>query len=818
MTNRLGLPLILARRFFRGRSLPRTSLVMFAVAVFLIGMFVTLQAFTLTGSQVVERDLGRFDSATDLGSITTVKPGDGGLTRDLVAAMAEAGVEDYLVASTSVDVKLSTVDAPHTPFLEADWSRDFLSGRYGLLDGRWPTSPGEVVVTGSAAPHLGDDLSVLAGATRFRVVGVAEDRYAQVSSILAAPGTWASLSPTLSQAFPTLEASVSVYWNGGEDRSVVAAVSEALAPRAQVPNLSDLVVGSTRTADQTADAVEASWLDRIPAAYTLPALILPVLGVVLVFSLNDRRFRRAIGVVTSIGGRPAQAVAGIAVATAAWAVIATLVGAAAGFGLGVAARPIVQRYQHQPLSPLPPLGVPVLQLVVMTLVGAVLSAFALRASLRLTGPAPRRAPVSRKRLRDVRHVLVVLAGITAVAQVANMDSVVEGMVFAATVTVFVLLVTPELMGLVLTRLPRRGARTRLGRSRLLADRHASTAVVVLAAVLGAPLGFLMLLDSMTQSEQARLQPDVAPGQVALCGRGGYLEPPSAAVVDTARSGALADRPPIRLRYLGSAEQPVSLQGSDYGFILAIDSPEQVAALIGRDLPSAAADTLRQGGLVVWSDTGRSSRRILRRSENRTTTLTDPLPAAVAAFPAVAWQKSTTGVVLTATARDLRLPTSDGALFYTGLPDGTPEAARESVLAAGLDPKEVLVHATPRAAVTPAAVTASALGLVLLALLTSVAVTRGRVRTLRDQLGTLIAIGAPIRWARGVLLFEQSVLTAVSIAVAAVIAFPPVLVSAWRLPGFVLSIPWGWAALVVAAFAVTVAGATLISSRRLRASG
>jgi hypothetical protein len=81
---------------------------------------------------------------------------------------------------------------------------------------------------------------------------------------------------------------------------------------------------------------------------------------------------------------------------------------------------------------------------------------------------------------------------------------------------------------------------------------------------------------------------------------------------------------------------------------------------------------------------------------------------------------------------------------------------------------------------------------------------------------LIAIGLPTRWAREVLLFQHGVSISISTVPPLVIAIPPVLIAVWRLPGFVLSIPWDRLAITVTAFYLATFAATLISSQRLRA--
>lgn len=835
----MRLTLTLARRFMRIRSLAKTTLITFAAAAFLIGMFVTLKAYTVSGDQVVERDLGRFGARSDVGGVATLDPGDTTLARNLVAAAHKGGATDVMVALTSTEIRPSTVDPPYTPYQEADWLKGPFPRRFLLAQGRWPSRPGEVAVTRPDVLAAGPDgnLSVLAGRARFTVVGVAEDRYANVPTFLAAPGTWAALSPNLGSVFPGLVANPAVFFDGGGRDSVVAAISDTL-PRKQHTgtDLAAVTAGvsaSTITLDEALATPEPSWIDRIPAAYTVPSLALPALAMLLVFGLNNRRFGRTLAKLTAVGVRPRQAVLAVAGAVVTQALIALSAGVALGLVLGVASRAIVLQFRHQPLPPFPGVAEPILRLAVMTLLGAVVGAVGLRVSLGVvrapvgtgrtsaTTPTPEatKAPRRAKWMHDGRHILAMAGACAAVLQVPRLDSPMKAMLFAGAVAVVVLLLAPDVVPPLLRLLPRRGPRSRLGRQHLLADRNrAVIAVVVLAACLGGPLGFLTLLNTMLQTAEAEAFSDVARGQLALNGRGGPLEPPSTAVLRAVNAGVLGTKPTVQLRYLGSTDTFVSVEGTDFGFVAALDTPDDVNLLFGRDLSQTERSSLAQGGILISGDgSGARPRLVKRSSDDRVLATSDPLPMTTSHLPPVSWRQSIVAVVLTATAQRLDLPTSKGAVFYSGVSDADAAAAQRTVLGAGLDAREVVIHAAPRPVIAPAALYASAAGLLVLLLLTSVAVAGSQVSTLRGYLGTLITIGLPTRWARHVLMLEQAVIIAISTLLALVIAIPPVIVSVFKLPGFVLSIPWSWLALVIGAFYVATFAATLISSRRLRAA-
>lgn len=794
-----------ARRFLRERTARRASAAVFVVAVFLVAVYVVLQAFSLSGGQVAERDLGDFDAAVDLGTVATVKPGDGGFADDVRDAVRAAGAPDAAVSAVSVDVQLAVPNPPRTAFVEADWVSGFFTGRYALTTGRWPAAPGEIAVTRSdivgAGP--GDALPVLANKASFTVVGVAEDRYALEPSLLAAPGTWATLSPALAESFPSLNASVTAYWSGGSESGVLRHVAAVLA-RHEVKQ-SDAIAASLRTRGSLMSTERKSWVDRTPAAYTVPAIVLPFAAVLLLFGLCDRRFRRNADVLRSLGVRQALVVASVTAPAIVWALTAVGAGVLTGAALGAVGRVVVDGLVHPPLSPMPSLVEPTLHLLAVTAIGAGMSLALLW--WRTAGRAIHG-------MGGMRKVAVVLSGLVAVVQMWHVSSLVGVMVFAGTITACVLLLTPEVITRIVRVVPDLDPRTRLARARLLRDRHVPAAVAILAAVVGNLVGFVILAASITSSEQSRSSADAAPGQVVLSGRGGYLQPPSPAVVDVVRS-SVPEHTPLSLRYLGSDDESVAFQLDDWGFVLALDTPDHVSALIGRPLRAQERGTLVEGGVLMWKE---SDDRVLVRSvRGRAVATTSPLPVAVADFPAVGWKDGTRGVMLSSTARGLGLPLADAAMFYSGVSDEAAQAIRGAVLRAGLDPKEVLVHEAPARAVTPIAIRASVLALGLLTLVTTLVVSWGRAGTLRSHARLLRALGIPVAWTRRVLLLEQVSVTFFSLALATLVALPPLLVALSRLPGFVPAVPWPWVAMIVTTFVVATAVTTALCALRLRSA-
>jgi hypothetical protein len=205
---------------------------------------------------------------------------------------------------------------------------------------------------------------------------------------------------------------------------------------------------------------------------------------------------------------------------------------------------------------------------------------------------------------------------------------------------------------------------------------------------------------------------------------------------------------------------------------------------------------------------------ISRAGERVLTTTAPLPVAYGDFEPV-WLGPYRALVLTATARELGLPVRRGVLVYTGVSHTQALAAVQAVLDAHLDTQQVRTHVPPENYTLPPAYHASVLGLGLLVLLTTVAVARTQVLTLRSYLGRLVSVGLTARWVRHVLLVQGAVVVGVSTVLALLVAIPPVLVATWRIPDLVFTIPWTWLGLTTGVFYVATVLATLLAARGIR---
>jgi hypothetical protein len=822
----------------RSPAIARSASAVFVAGLFVQAMFVVLQTLTLSGAQIADRDLGHFGATVGYGTIG-VQPGDARVADDLLRAARTAGATDAMVLLSATDVQVATGrgEVRDVTLQEAPWASRPFPDRYELQSGRWPRRPGEIVVTDTdqdVAAAAGTPLAVLSGGARLQVVGTAEDRYARTSTLLAAPGTWGELPERLVDRFARLQAQPVLYWSGASEARVVAAFAGVARSHAQdgVDVRLEAVAETIMTRDQVDVTREKAWIGRTPAGYIVPSLLLPLAAVALCFGLLTRRFRRTLGVLTSLGVGRAVAVASLSLAAGAWCVVAACAGAVVGTGAGVAGRDLIARLRSAPGGPLSDLEVPLLRLVGVVGLSAACAGLVLFSVLRAS--RTRRvdrasSEAGRRRVGSARKWLAFAAWCAVVRLSLEVDSPPTAAVLAGVLTVAVVLLVPELVDLLLRALPERGARTRLGRRQLADDRsRVAAAVALLAVVLGGSLGYLTLLDTLITTAGSEAEPDTLPGQLMVMDRASRLKAPLPQLLAAVeRSDAAQAHPQLRLRFLnnrdraGELKDAVSLLGTDEN-VMAVDSVDRVEQLVAHRLDAAQATTLRRGGMLVWSDYGspvgqqRGRGRLMVRAGDRLIGRPMEVPLATVDIGRARWRAGTSGVLLTSSAHRLGLPVTVGPAMYTGLSGSQAQAIQEAVIRAGQDATGILRFRQPEPPVAPAALVATAAGLVILALLASLVAIRGQARTLRGYLGRLVAIGLSVRWAQGVLLYQQAVIIGAATVLGLAIAFPPVIVVAAQIEGFTLSVPWTQILVLVSCVYVAMCLAALHATRTLRA--
>lgn len=842
-TLQLRILIRLTRRFARSLGFARSAGTVFVSALFVTAMFVVLGSFSLSGSQVADRDLGRFNALSSSGGVR-LPPGEGPFVPDLYSRMREAGIDDVLVTLTALDVQLTTPPFDNITLLEAAWESEPYPGRYRLLTGRWPAQPGEVVVTDpgdQVEADVGEDLRVLGGEVKLQVVGIADDRYASTANLLAATGTWAGLDADLAEGFPALGAQPFVRWNASDPDTAIAAIAAAAQRWARehggepMESTAEAISDSVITRDELMRESEKSWIAHSPAGYTVPSILLPVVSVLLVFGLNDRRFRSRIASMVSVGVPRGTAAMALTAAALFWCLVAAVLGMLMGIAAGAGGRAGVAVFRDRPPGPIDGLLSPALRLLGVVVVTGVLAGAMLAYARRESTPKPLHGSMHQpssavaRFARDARQLLALGGWCASAVYGTRVDSPAEAMIFAGIVSAAVLLLAPEAVRVMLRLLPERTTRQRLAARQLAADQvRTGAALAVLTLLLGAALGYLALLDTFIRIADGQSYPDVAAGQALLVDRAAVTQPPPGAVVEAAEaSGHLAGGSRTEITYLLTGDDFAPVRATRAGHdpsLLAVSDTAQVERLIGHPLSEKQTAVLTNGGLLVWADAedapaGDSARTSLEVRDGDTIVhQTSELPAAAVDLPLAGWRDGTDGILLRATALDLSLPVRDtGPIMITGITDDAARALAEAVSRAGFDAGTVQIYTQPPPAVPPIALLATAFGLVLLTLAATLSAVRGQTRVLRGYLAQLLTIGISASWARRVLLYQLGALIAASTLLGLVIAVIPTAVLAYRISSSALSIPWSQMFILLGTIYCAAALAAVHSIARLRAA-
>ncbi|MET9979472.1 hypothetical protein ABZ136_34695 [Streptomyces microflavus] len=781
----------------------------------------------------------------------TLPPGS--KTPAMAGAAQQAGANESAAFLTALDVQLAVTPARNVTLLEGQWKPNPYPDVYELAAGRWPQQPGEVVVTdpGDVKAAVGQTLTVL-GDVRLRVVGVADNHYAKSSALLAAPGTWSSLDPKVAEGYPSLAAQPYLLWTGGPEQAVMDAVTKALksysdgSSSQEAKGGPELLPGPPTLRAQLETKAADYWIEKSPAGYAIPAVLVPIGAVLLMFGLVDRRLRRTTETMVSLGLRPATTIAAVSFACVAWCLAAATAGAAAGVATGWALRPLLAYLQDRPVGDVEGVTGAATQLLALVAATGVLTGAGLLLARRTRSEQPHPTTTSpahqpqakslRKKsaatvVRDVRQLAALGVWCVCVVYTATrLDTPSEGMFLTALITAAVVLTLPEFFGLATRLLTERDARRRLARRQLQADRRrAQAALAVLTVIIGASLGMLALLDTLIRSSENTVQPEVLPGQVLLAHRASSaFAPPERMLTVLKESKVLEGLPQVELHRLSeetvdeTGPVPSTTRQGNEGGILAVDSPDDVPVLTGRPVTADQRALLNRGGLLVWADRdnapppGGQPTRLVVAEDDRILTETPPLPSKPLELARTGWRAGTDGILLLDTARRLDLPIAvRGPIMVTDANDGQDARVQQILQDHAIDARAAYIYVEPEPPVPDTALYVSAAALALLALTTVLTALRGQTRALKTYIDSLIALGIPPSWGRHIILWQYALLLGTATLLGLCIAIVPIVALATRIPDFQLSIPWGQMSLLLATLALASALAATRSTLALR---
>lgn len=326
------LTLVLRTRAFWTRLVP--LVIGTAIATMVLGL---LAAAQLSPSQQIQSELGDADGVATMG-----KPVPVGQS---AAKVPSDGSLKWAVTELSGSLELASPKSSNVLFVETDWERSVVKGRYELLSGRWPTTPGEIAVSPTVPAKLGDAIRAVVGGEDLQVVGVARLDYStNREALFAGRGTWAAWQTAGRDA----ERSGLV----ANARILFASPDPEAACRAF---LKDKSFAGDSFSCETRRSLQNVILGGSPVRFLieqgLPALAVQLLAAALAAGLLTRFLRRVFRPLSDVGlsrnGLGLVAVVLSVIGTALSVVVGLLVGTA-GVLIG---RPLLASQIDHPMSP-----------------------------------------------------------------------------------------------------------------------------------------------------------------------------------------------------------------------------------------------------------------------------------------------------------------------------------------------------------------------------------------------------------------------------------------------------------------------------------
>lgn len=785
----------LAGCFSRSRLVRRCAALLGCVAALVVLAAMLIDAVSLSGPQLIERDLGV--SQYRLKTMGDIHPDQ--------AAAAMASTPDNADVRLVIETYDLVVDSmPHerVRYREGRLTEQFPK-RFKLLKGRWPSAPGEVVVT-QALQDVKDPLSVFGGRARWSVVGVVVDDFSRPSrQVIAAPGTFASLNtPAITQAYSALGAAVVAF---GDDPVRMAAALEPWQPKGL-----DSAEPMSAEGRAAFEAGERGLAERQPIYFVLPALTALVAAAAASGILISRHLRRSMRVLATVG-LPQRKVRG---AAAVAVTVSHLIAVAIGIALATGVEHLLA-LNGAPLfwQPLEPAKIPWLWWGVACLLPAGIGVSVVLGGIpwnHLAERVVRLVPVLTWCRRAAAAVLTLLLMLRSTSEVAAKDVTPVAIQAALVVACLV----PDVWR-GLNALPRRHPAPELSR-RICRQRSMAhlVLIVVLTLASGIPLSAATLAATMQQLSESQNVASVPHGMALLKGDGRVPADPKLA----AQLEGMVNRPPHRLSECIDDRGVVDVGLPTGGVLIVVDSEDTVREILGSSLTDEQRAAFHDGFLIAEAPT---ENPVQLNFEGEHGDKRGPrLRAATISLPKELRKgQGWSGLISRAVAQREHLPTDGEQEFlFTGL-DARQERIMEAApTALSFDRYFLNVNVPPPPVQPSVSVMISLAGTGVLILLLMVAVGRLLVRAMRPSLAGLQALGIRRAWLASALTHQLVGTMGLALVGGLVIALvPPIMVAYCRPMPFPIALPWQYFAMTITTAIVGVLGSLIWSLHALRPS-
>lgn len=796
MTRFGSLALLSARLGGSGRMW-RPMILPAVVAMLFTAFYAILCGFALSGEQTAARDLGSADHRMSI----SVSPGDRITTvtaqKDLFAELEDVGVTESWVSVQSFDVRPDSIPRPLTTgksrtvsYVEGEQLGALFPGSRRLIDGGWPSRPGEVAITPALRDRLqssgdfdGEQFAVFSGLVNLHVTGIYNDRFAEAAyGILAAPGTWASFpSDAIDDRFTGTSALASVYWAGGGTTHDVANVLARVAPT-QV-HADTLLTGVVDRADRE-KSDNLSLVDSASFVFTLPFVALTAAALAMSSRAVLAWAGGVVDVLVGVGLRRRPLAASVVLASVGISAVASLAGSLVGVGVGeVVRRSVLPKVVEQPVGPIRDLS-PILVVGVTASLVVVPVAFA-----GIFGRPSRRSrlwaiatSVPWSLLRWLTIAVLLVRAMATVGQGTDIESAAQ---VIAQLVAATLLAVPDIIRLAVATLPTATIRELLVKRLMQADRARFAIMGVLVALsIAAPTAASTYVATSTRTEAAGNLSQVPPGQLWI-----DLSEGKPAVRAGRIVAAELGSPPLSLGATNAfTEGDLESRGPVQIGIKSIASTDDLEDLLGFALSAQDRGVLESGGALLTS--GVADGRSVQVQSGTDVPRDLPIQVELVEDVSDEVQRMSAGFILTETANDLHLKITPSLSAFGGLSTQEIRNAVEKVRLAGHDTHSLQYHVVPEPTEPTREWYTALVGLLSVAALILGALMASHASRLREYSVRLVALGLGRRWAArvGILEFGVVALTAGLAAFASSVASIAILTTTTR-ETMILDIPW-----------------------------
>ena len=674
---------------------------------------------------------------------------------------------------------------------EQDWAADPFPGRYVLIDGRLPTTPGEVAISHGLVEALGrGPISLAGGGLYLTIVGVIRDDANRAAPLgLVAPGTWNSTGLT-SGTFD-MSATRLLYWSSEEPPlQVVKAIASVLNDAGVQPLPMDELLMSVTDH-------RAFHAARLYSELGVLILLGPI-AAGLIGGWSGSRFVRRIRDTLLKIGIPRTALAG-ATAIMGSALFASLVGVGIGLLAGVALRPLLDAFSNRWLGPIYGFDTFVPLVVGAMLVGSGLGMMNIVKRVSERPRAERRNFVpSFAQLLPAISLLLVFVGVFC-AQHSDLNTrFLAPYIFGSAVVIL----APLALGLArrvrTNSLPVTLAFRQLGTER----RGASWVTVGLASLLMLSFSTLLVNYSVVATANEQTLSRVPEGQAQL------TPPPSVSKDETFElRDKISD-------YVGVAD-PVSLgfaagrSESGDGPIMIVQTPRDVERLLGVTLQSSEIGAMEKGALLRFKEPSMISETVQLDAGGNVTVPVVQITETVASNTIFG------GLITQATADRLQMLTGHSMWVYADVSEEQLRLIAEAPSALGFDPRWLVTYEPPMMRTEPPVTLFMGFSAGLLASLLVAYYSSTTTRNLRPTLAALHAVGVRPKWLTTVSMAQLGVviLTAAVFAWLGAVIATLLSTQTW-ITSAQLHIPWASVGLLLATLVAGALISQLFAARRL----